>query len=736
MDSRFVLIIIFLLFLSFGPDQQSFRRHSASDLEEIDRWSQRLLGVLRNSSYGDLSVENDRWLNLTGFRKNDDYQWNLLPGVQDLILKRFGEAAEGFDQRNLPVYQNPTGEIHGPFRTVLKGHRERFINLTSVVGNSEYLTNEYQRNITDSRGDITIDLVSRPPDKEDELVREAKARLKIYSDSSPSNGWDGDLIGVHLVNSGHIVLTTISDKFNAGFALPHFMLDENEFNVTKPLVDSLMTEAVRKVRHGESPTRSNSVFLAPSCEMIIWLCQRPIPPPVSGNQSMILKQIEQELESPEGAPIGEVSTMEFQAILFSPDCGFVLDSQLMGPKAEEFWLLARRFLVAMMIVIGLKIMLLKRQMEEAFTPSTRCRISYQTILMMATGDGMLFSTLIYILIVDDNVWLMVAATAFLNSLNVAFLEVKFLYDLWIVQVGQPAERERDRVQAMPIEPRAGLPLPVTTRRPVDTGATAIILPPDQEIEMAVEGQTTGAITSTPPMPSFAALYSRFYFATVILMFFSMWAYTWPDLLRTAYANTCSFLYLSFWIPQIYRNVIRNCRRALSWEYVIGISILRTFTTVYWYLDDQNILSIHVNPNTAYTLISWVWLQVLVLASQQFLGPRLLVREKWCPPAYDYHPILRQDEEETGLPIGFVASASEGKDKDDKNQNRKIFDCAICMNEIDVPVVTKGEGKGSTWLEQRYYMVTPCRHIFHTECLEGWMNLRLVCPICRESLPPL
>jgi len=107
-------------------------------------------------------------------------------------------------------------------------------------------------------------------------------------------------------------------------------------------------------------------------------------------------------------------------------------------------------------------------------------------------------------------------------------------------------------------------------------------------------------------------------------------------------------------------------------------------------------------------------------------------------------VLREDDvESNGMSIGLLASASEAKDKDDRT--RKVFDCAICMNEIDVPVVSKadgaagksiGRGGGAAWLEQRNYMVTPCRHIFHAECLEGWMNLRLVCPVCREGLPPL
>ncbi|KAK5275565.1 hypothetical protein LTR40_012832, partial [Exophiala xenobiotica] len=79
-------------------------------------------------------------------------------------------------------------------------------------------------------------------------------------------------------------------------------------------------------------------------------------------------------------------------------------------------------------------------------------------------------------------------------------------------------------------------------------------------------------------------------------------------------------------------------------------------------------------------------------------------DSWCPPAYDYHPILREDDvEANGMSIGLLASASEAKDQDDKT--RKVFDCAICMNEIDVPVISKadGTGGGTAWLEQRNYM---------------------------------
>jgi formate dehydrogenase maturation protein FdhE len=79
-------------------------------------------------------------------------------------------------------------------------------------------------------------------------------------------------------------------------------------------------------------------------------------------------------------------------------------------------------------------------------------------------------------------------------------------------------------------------------------------------------------------------------------------------------------------------------------------------------------------------------------------------------------------------------------KESKDKGKRLFDCAICMQELEVPVIPAGApgdtGLGANLLARRNYMVTPCRHIFHSVCLEGWMKYRLQCPNCRETLPPL
>lgn len=740
---RVVLLIVLLLFIFLTPEQPA-RRARQPDIDRADEQRLAEADVLANSSFGQLNPKSNRWLNLTGFREVDGYQWDSLALAQDLSRQQFDANWNGIDPTDvLPIYADITGDLRGKFiRNDIPGVSP-VLNLTALDPRKDYLSNWFERNITEKEGEVSVSLY----DSRDRKIYEAapiKADIALWTDSSPGNGWQAKLQGVHLP-SGLIIVSTSSSKFDAFPALPHFAPDSTSFNLSLPV----MNETVHNIWDKVFDDAAETFAFAPECELVVLM--QPMPYRFQGadpsKAADFLHRVEQELAQPEGAPIGQPPLLTYSVVIFSPDCGYILLAPaISGPKEAAYWGLAQRLLFAFVISLGLQIALLKRQMEKAATPSTRSRIAYRSIVIAALGDGLVLFALIALLMIEGAPFLMVAAAAYLACIHVAFLEVKFVFDIWTVQVGDPSRAEQERQQrAAPTAAQAptptpapatstdgsvGLPLPATAPRP--EGATPVIIPSDQ-------GNPISAATPTTPA-SFATTYSKFYFLLVLLMFFSLWALSWPRALRSAYVNLLVFCYFSFWWPQIYRNTMRNCRKALSWEYVIGTSILRPFSTLYWYFEDHNLLSIDTSPTTALLLLSWLWLQVIILASQQFLGPRLLVRDSWCPPAYDYHPLLRDDDvEANGMSIGLLASASEAKDKDDRT--RKVFDCAICMNEIDVPVLSKadnasGRGNGAAWLEQRNYMVTPCRHIFHANCLEGWMNLRLVCPVCREGLPPL
>jgi len=340
----------------------------------------------------------------------------------------------------------------------------------------------------------------------------------------------------------------------------------------------------------------------------------------------------------------------------------------------------------------------------------------------------------------DALHLVALSVAFLAFLSVGFFGMKFLIDIWTIQAPERLEAAR-QTPANPTseartEPPAavsggpnespGLPLPANARRPTDTGATPVILPPDQNLEAAEAEDTVQQTTPTTQgsvSRDMRAVFIRLYLTLAVVVILSLHATTWPTALRSLYTNALSFVYLSFWAPQIYRNTMRNSRRALKFEFVIGQSCLRLAPFAYFYTVSDNVLSVTADRNAAYVLIAWVWIQVWVLISQEILGPRFFIRSAWAPPAYDYHPVLREDDEESGarMPIGFTQatagpSSPTSKPGGSSERGRRIFDCAICMQNLEVPVVPAGgdRNEGGTAaaasiFSRRNYMVTPCRY---------------------------
>ena len=828
---RAVILILLLLFLFFSPDaRQSSRDQTPYPEVELARERQ-ALQLLRNASYGRHTLYTNSSRNDTDILpwQEGDSSWPLLPTILDRARSQFlqlfpeinggSEDGTSLDREKrfeaatdhpLPLYHNISGTIQGDFvRQSLEVDPETYIPTTMANSSRDGDHRRYLKNVTDQLGRFSFHF----HDDETKLahgsfVREISADMAIQTDSSSGNGWDVKASGVHYLRTGSIILTTTSDKFPGIFMLPHLARTESEFQQAQNLLNRSLT-ATLAMHDGKvggdtadhphiSSAGDTSDHSVSSCDFIIYLQQQPVRFKhfdMAPNQALrFVQQVENEIRFPKGEPIPEPPPLVFTALVFSPDCRFVLESApnvnhassrfLTGPKVNFFWELARNLLFALVISLGMQISLIKRQMNEASAPSARSRISYYAIAIMAMGDGFLLTTLIAASLVGDTGFLILVTAGFLCFFNFAFCEMRFIYDIWLVQVGssrggssgatnhnnldnsRPHGETRENNESD--ESRLGSEFLPTTPRPTDAGATPIILPPDQDIDAtAIEEAERDRATRDGPAnrnqntADFQSLYSRFYLTMLVVIFFTLWTVSWPKRLRSIYVNMLCVLYLSFWVPQVYRNTMRNCRKALSWEYVIGISILRLLPIWYCYTSKSNIFRTDTDVVAAAVFAAWLSLQILVLGVQQFIGPRSFVKDSWCPPAYDYHPLLQigdaDGDVESGslLPVGFVASASKAKDldkdktggeegtdeTDEPGDKTKVFDCAICMNKILVSVVQNRQiansGQyGVGLLARRAYMVTPCRHIFHSECLEGWMRFRLVCPICRESLPAL
>ncbi|KAL2828426.1 hypothetical protein BDW59DRAFT_143097 [Aspergillus cavernicola] len=795
----FLLVFYFLLSSqSHAPLISQDREHR----RELER-ERRALHLLNESSYGDFDPRADKWLPFIGARKNDTFDWGLLANAQDRaryqLRSAFSDAglvppngledggnsgALNLSQLALPVYHNSTGMLRGDWvRRKLDTVRPP-VNTTAIILEHEYFTHEFSQNITGNSGTFYLHIHEGGGEELESpqgRVREIRSSLAVETDDYWGNTWYLSLYGVHFPETGGIILTTTSEKFRGVFTLPHLALSVDSYNISQQLLLKSLSDTIAEKRN-RPPTlfpwsslvgTEQVEFPSPKCEHIVYLQQHPVAIEGYLADQAVIDQMEQELRFPMGAPIPSPPSMVMSGVVYSPDCGYILETKgapdfpptdglyLMGHKWEEYGKYAARVVFLISAVFVGQITLLMRQIKDASTPSTRSRVSFYTIALMAYGDGFIL-ILILMELYPAISFLVMTTLSFLAFLSVSYIGMKFMMEIWAIQAPERRDPPRRPNPSTPSTGTGELPLPATAPRARDSGATPIILTPDQDPPTDEEAPTPNRSTvptAQETRSDAGAMYARFYFVLFVMLIVSIWSFLWPNRLGAWYARALGFIYLSFWVPQIYRNVMRNCRKALRWDFVVGQSCLRLFPFLYFFTVPENVLYVRPDFRTALLLGGWVWVQVWLLASQDILGPRFFVPRGWAPPAYDYHPILRDGPEagldlESGgvLPIGALRgdgrdSSSDAKDDDrqrNKDRKRAVFDCAICMQDIDVPVLAApGAAGGSsvadgatTLLTRRTYMVTPCRHIFHTACLESWMKLRLQCPICRETIPPV
>lgn len=251
---RIVLIVLLLIFLFLSPDSQPTTPSQKREVDALILEERRAIGWLNTSHYGDLNPQNQHWLNLTGFRHDDGYKWDLLPKVQERAREQLwtllgpqgylkldggvderlrervkGTPAEANIQTNgswivnllenpTQVYQNVTGIVKGQWvRSAIDDSSTQLVpNLTTLAPQVPYTTHEYNRNVTGHGGDMRIKL----NEKDSELlatehgpVREIRAELTIKDDNSIGDGWEMTLHGVHYPEIGGIVLSTTGEKY-------------------------------------------------------------------------------------------------------------------------------------------------------------------------------------------------------------------------------------------------------------------------------------------------------------------------------------------------------------------------------------------------------------------------------------------------------------------------------------------------------------------------------------------
>ena len=743
------------------------------------------------------------------------------------------------------VYENVTGVVHGRWARYngdlagVETHRSVNISAISPGIDWAYRNEEsWTRNITGKEGKLMLRIDEKntahidPPDEEatpsrDDLwsgglVRNVAATMTVQDESSSGDGWEMRIHGVHWPRQGVLLMTTTSEKFAGVFGLPHLTMRKEYFATSQKLLNRTLEQTIEEMENSvlidpsnpwtsRPEAQADATMPTPHCEYVVYVQLYPVDLELEFNHNpadsaKMIHQIEQELRFPNGAPLPITPDLHMSTVIFSPDCGFILESKgppdtspkignhLVGIKQEVFIQNIHNWLLVLAVIIFSQIMLLKIQSKEASTPSTVGRVSLYTVSMMLMTDALLFSSLSLLSATVPNIFPSALLASFASLMSVA-LGVRFIGAVYNVQEPErraalAAAQAANSAARTALTPRPAASAPIITAAGADAPllpmsappppvpSPPVIIPSDQDIDAEIAENvqaasavpiparapllpTTNPVTTqaTPRPASFGAMYVQFVITITLIMFISLSATSWPVSIRTAYVHIMSFIYLSFWIPQIRRNIVRNCRKALLWKFVVGQSVLRLLPFAYFYLKEDNILFAESDWTAFTVLAGWVWIQIWILIAQEILGPRWGLPKDWTEEAWDYHPILKVgDAEGGGLPIGLVqtpvspthestpsnTSENVGDISKKSDDGKRTGECVICQQILEVPVVASGSdiaGSASSGgvvglLARRQYMVTPCNHIFHSKCLEDWMRYKLQCPHCRENLPPL
>ncbi|KAI3407087.2 hypothetical protein KGF56_000074 [Candida oxycetoniae] len=571
--------------------------------------------------------------------------------------------------------------------------------------------------------------------------------------------------GVYFQDTGSLVATSNSAKFLGSYGLSHLAMNNESFEIAKKLM-SQFNEA--KNNKDVTLDDMNTAILRSidQCEIVSYF---------QFNRTSFsydeLRYIDSELREPTGRPlphaIPQLAIKEF--LIYSPDCGLLLtrktDTSFTGVRSEVLQSQMKSVLTGILVLVCIQLYLIFKQSSEARTPGQLSVISSKTLFLFAFEDALLAVMSLLLSTLTADLYLLLACIATVAFMSCGIFEMRFMVNVLTIQAN---ERGTTWWQIM----RGSSYVPLDSSNTESTPATEHDEGPILPIANTpvAPAPPTPTPQQTEPVPNQAwqeTSYSNSIFATgftltIVAMFLIFSSLGWRLRYRIIFEYVCLIFINSYWIPQFLRNTLKNRRKAFSWEFVFGSSIIRVIPIYYFALFRANPLRHRYDPVLCTVVTFWVAFQLMLLVLQNALGARFWINEKWLPKAYDYQQVLSlRNLEEDGFSSDLLASfkhkttttttTTTSTSRNDKNTGESSAHvyvecectCPICMTDVTLPIIVKEDIEGNSRKKlhalngvKKDYMITPCHHIFHVGCLENWMKYKLQCPVCRTSLPPI
>ena len=192
------------------------------------------------------------------------------------------------------------------------------------------------------------------------------------------------------------------------------------------------------------------------------------------------------------------------------------------------------------------------------------------------------------------------------------------------------------------------------------------------------------------------------------------------------------LFSSTFICHIISITIQVTKLPIFYLYILSTSFSKISISIYIKAYKNNIFGYRPNYTKVLIVSCVIIIEAAILFFQKFFGAKIIIPKRFRAKVYNYY-----------------------KNEKEISENDKEVECVICLDKIgNIEIQEESEInniKGNSikkriikYLEKLKnqkenkgnYMLTPCHHLFHTRCLESWLNVKNQCPCCRQKIPPL
>ena len=224
---------------------------------------------------------------------------------------------------------------------------------------------------------------------------------------------------------------------------------------------------------------------------------------------------------------------------------------------------------------------------------------------------------------------------------------------------------------------------------------------------------------------------RFYLSVYILLIFTMASLK----IWYSYFFMTFLLFLGTWLGQIIYSAKKGTKPSMPYSYIFFVTIFKSFVPIYLKCYSNSIFSFKPNYLKVIILDGVLFIEAIILSCQKIFGPKFFLTKKYNQPKFDYYKQEKDIDEKSKSQECIICLENIGKitqleeENSTNNNSNEKFDLEKYIQNWVKKYKKKNRNKGP-------FMLTPCHHLFHSKCLETWLEQKNECPYCRQRIPPL